>query len=213
MAESGHSFFPKYLSSERLLDDQGYISYLARGLVDEALAIARISLEERPDHLSTIFATAHVEARAGNYDRVRMLLEPLAEGAEDGQGSLFLRSGIHFWDPQIAAMDLALALLETGDREAGLELLSEVKTYYAFLRTEGLDHSMLSFQEARILALEGKTGEALSMLRQIIASGWRFWYLDGDPALRILQDSREFQSIVNDRTMLVEQEKNKLEKD
>jgi len=104
-------------------------------------------------------------------------------------------------------------LLETGDREAGLELLSEVKTYYAFLRTEGLDHSMLSFQEARILALEGKTGEALSMLRQIIASGWRFWYLDGDPALRILQDSREFQSIVNDRTMLVEQEKNKLETD
>ncbi len=200
-----------YDEAESLLDDQRYIAYLAQGRVEEALAIVRTSLEERPEHLSTIFAAAHTEARAGNYDRVRLLLEPHAEGAKNGEGSLFLQSGIHFWDPQIAAMDLAVALLETSDREAGLALLSEVRTYFAFLRSEGLQHPMLSFQEARILALEGRPNEALGVLRQIIAAGWRFWYLDGDPALRNLREGREFRSIVNDLNMLIEQERAKFE--
>lgn len=199
-----------YDEAESLLDDQRYIAYLAQGRVEEALAVVRTSLEERPENLSTIFAAAHTEARAGNYDRARMLLEPLAAGASTGEGPLFRRSGIHFWDPQIAAMDLVVALLETGDREAGLALLAEIRTYFAFLKSEGLEHSVLRFQEARILALEGREEEALAALRQIIAAGWRFWYLDGDPALGNLQDSREFRSIVNDRDMLVEQERAKL---
>ena len=199
-----------YDEAESLLDDQRYIAYLAQGRVEEALAVVRTSLEERPENLSTIFAAAHTETRAGNYDRARMLLEPLAEGASTGEGLLFRRSGIHFWDPQIAAMDLVVALLETGDREAGLALLAEIRTYFAFLKSEGLEHSVLRFQEARILALEGREEEALAALRQIIAAGWRFWYLDGDPALGNLQDSREFRSIINDRDMLVEQERAKL---
>lgn len=199
-----------YNEAESLLDDQRYIAYLAQGRVEEALAVVRTSLEERPENLSTIFAAAHTETRAGNYDRARMLLEPLAEGASTGEGLLFRRSGIHFWDPQIAAMDLVVALLETGDREAGLALLAEIRTYFAFLKSEGLEHSVLRFQEARILALEGREEEALAALRQIIAAGWRFWYLDGDPALGNLQDSREFRSIINDRDMLVEQERAKL---
>ncbi|MCZ6890411.1 MAG: hypothetical protein O7H39_18125, partial [Gammaproteobacteria bacterium] len=155
-------------------------------------------------------AAAHSEARAGNYDRVRILLDPLANGADTGGGSLFLRSGIHFWDPQIAATDLAVALLETGENEAGLELLAEVTDYFALLESQGLEHPMLGFQEARILALQGRSDEALVILRQIIAAGWRFWYLDGDPALNSIQDTRAFRTLVNDRDMLVEQERAKL---
>jgi tetratricopeptide (TPR) repeat protein len=197
--------------AESLLNDKRYIAYLAQGRVEEALAVVRTSLEERPEHRNTIFANAHTEARAGNYDRVRILLEPLAEEAENGKGELFLPSGIHFWDPQIAAMDLVVARLQTGDTEAGLALLAEVRTYFAFLRSEGLEHPMILFQEARMLALEERQDEALGVLRQIIAAGWRFWYLDGDPALKSLQDKREFRSIVSNRNMLVEQERAKLE--
>lgn len=201
-----------YVEAESLLGNQHYISYLAQGRVDEALAVVRTLLQERPEHMSTIFAAAHTEARAGNYDRVRHLLEPMAEGAEIGEGPLFLRSGIHFWDPQIAAMDLAVALLETGDNEDGFALLAEVRSYFAFLSSEGLKHPMLRFQEARILALEGRQEDALGALREIIAGGWRFWYLDGDPALKNLQESREFHSIIDDRGRLAEQERAKLEK-
>ena len=70
---------------------------------------------------------------------------------------------------------------------------------------------MLGFQEARILALEGKPDEALDVLRKIIAAGCRFWYLDGDPALNSLQNNREFRSIVNDLKMLVERERVEME--
>ena len=100
----------------------------------------------------------------------------------------------------------------TGDKEAGMALLSEIRSYFAILKSEGLEHPMLSFQEARILALEEKPDEALAVLRQIIAAGWRFWYLDGDPALRNLQENREFDSIVGDLKMLVERERIELEK-
>jgi len=200
-----------YEEAESLLGDQRYIAYLAQGRVEDALGVVRASLEERPGHLSTIFAAAHAEARAGNYDRVRLLLEPLAEGAETGEGPIFLRSGIHFWDPQIAAMDLAAALLETGDREAGLALLGEVKIYFAFLKSEGLEHPMLKFQNARILTLEGRRDQALADLRQVLAGGWRFWYMDGDPALKNLREDREFRSIVDDRNMFIERERAKLE--
>ena len=201
-----------YDEAESLLNGQRYIVYLAQERIEDALAVVRTSLEERPEHMPTIFAAAHTEARAGNYDRVRILLEPLAEEAENGEDELFLPSGIHFWDPQIAAMDLAVALLETSETAAGLALLAKVRTHFAFLRSEGLEHPMLQFQEARILALEGRQDEALVVLREIIAAGWRFWYLDGDPALKSMQKRREFRSIVNDRRMLVEQEKAKLEK-
>lgn len=37
------------------------------------------------------------------------------------------------------------------------------------------------------------------------------WYMEGDPALINLQDNREFRPIVNDRNMLVKQDRAKLE--
>ena len=69
---------------------------------------------------------------------------------------------------------------------------------------------MLNYQQARILALQGNHEEALRVLRSVIAAGWRFWYLDGDPALKSMWDNREFRSIVADRDMLVEQERARL---
>jgi len=93
----------------------------------------------------------------------------------------------------------------------GLALLSEVKKYYGFLRSEGLKHPILTYQEARILALEGNQEDALGALRNVIAAGWRFWYLDGDPALKSLHDNRGFRSIVSDKDMLVEKERARLE--
>jgi TolB-like protein/Tfp pilus assembly protein PilF len=200
-----------YEEAINLLGEQQFIAYLAQERVDEALAMVRALFEKRPEHQGTVFAAAHVEARAGNFDRVRLLLEPFAEGAENGDGPLFLRSGIHFWDPQIAAMDLVVALLQRDQTEAGLALLAQVRTYFDNLKSEGLDHPMLGFQEARILALEGKPDEALDVLRKIIAAGWRFWYLDGDPALNSLQNNREFRSIVNDLKTFVERERVEME--
>ena len=66
---------------------------------------------------------------------------------------------------------------------------------------------MLDYQQARILSLQGNADEAIRVLRRVIAGGWRFWHLDGDPALNNLQNMREFRSIVSDRDRLVDEER------
>jgi TolB-like protein/Tfp pilus assembly protein PilF len=197
--------------AESLLGEWAYIVFLAQNQIGEALSVAHAALDKHPEDFRSIAATARAESRAGNFNQARLLLEPLTEGHDPGTGPLFRPSGIHFWDPQIAAIDLVVALLEEGDREAGFKLLSEVKKYFDAKKAEGLDYAMLNYQQARILALEGNHEEALRGLRNVIAAGWRFWYLDGDPALKSLWDNREFRSIVADKDMLVEQERASLE--
>jgi len=199
-----------YDEAENLLGAQRHIAYLAQGRVEEALAVIDATLQERPEHMPTIIAAARTESRAGNFNKVRSLLEPLGEESKPGEGPLFMPYGIHFWNPQIPALDLAVAFLETGERESGLSLVSEARRHFSALIDEGVDHPMLRYQEARILALEGRHEEALQVLRQVIAAGWRFWYIDGDPALKTLQGSREFRSIVEDKNRLVDRERAKL---
>jgi len=201
-----------YDAAEELLADQRYVAYLAQGRLDDALAVTRETLARRPGHVNSIFEAAHAEAWAGNFTRVRELLEPLSEGADSGDGRLFLRSGIHFWDPQIAATDLAVALFETGETDAAKALLSQIKAYFDNLMAEGLDHPMLDFQQARIYALEGDTDQSLGILRQVVGAGWRFWYLEGDPALKNVRESLEFQSIVSEKDRLVEIERAEVER-
>jgi len=193
--------------AESLLGDWSYIAYLAENRIEDALSVVHAVLDEHPEDFRLIAATARAESRAGNFDQARRLLEPLAEGHDPGTGPLFRPSGIHFWDPQIAAVDLVVALLEEGDKLAGLELLSEVRKYFDAKKAEGLDYAMLNYQQARVLALEGHHGEALRVLRNVIAAGWRFWYLANDPAFKSMWDNLEFRSIVSDKDMLVEQER------
>jgi TolB-like protein/tetratricopeptide (TPR) repeat protein len=196
--------------AERLLGERAYIAYLAQNRIEEALSAVHAVLDGHPEDFRSVAAAARAELRAGNFDQARLLLEPLAEGHDSGTGPLFRPSGIHFWDPQIAAIDLAVAMLEEGDKEAGLELLSEVKKYFDAKKAEGLDYAMLNYQQARIFALEGNHEEALRVLRNVIAAGWRFWYLANDPALKSMWDNPEFSSIVADKDMLVEQERVRL---
>jgi len=197
----------EYAEAEALLADQRYIAYLAQGRIEDALAVTRETLRARPNHVNTLFEAAHAESWAGNFDKVKELLEPLSAGAESGEGQLFLRSGIHFWDPQIAATDLALARMQTGETEPALALLSQVSAYFDELRAEGLDHPMIDFQYARIHALRGDTNAALRILGEILAEGWRFWYLEGDPAFRGIRELDDFQAIVERKQALVQAER------
>lgn len=199
-----------YDEAEQLLGEQRYSVYLAQGRIEEALEAARAVLVERPTDSPTIIATARTEMRAGNFDRAQALLEPLHDASEPGVGPLYEPLNKLHWDPQVAGLDLATALLQNGNREAGLELLKDVKNHFALLQADGFSNPMLSYQEARVLALEGNLENALEVLRKTVAAGFRSWSLDEDPALRNLWEHREFQSIIGDRDRLVEQERIKL---
>lgn len=199
-----------YDDAETLLGEQRYTVYMAQGRIEEALELVRATLAERPANSPTIIATARAELRAGNSEQAQTLLEPLLEASEPGLGPLYEPLNLLHWDPQIAALDLAMALLQNGENEIGLELLGNVRNHFELLQADGYANPMISYQEARILALEGNLEDSLALLRQTIAAGFRFWYLEGDPALRNLWDNREFQSIIGDRSRLVEQQRDRL---
>lgn len=205
MVDLGH-----YDEAESLLGEQRYTAYMAQGRMKEALDLVRATLQERPEDSRTIIATARTELMAGNFDRAQVLLEPLLDVTEAGAGPLFEPMSQIFWDPQVAALDLVVARLQNGHREAGLQLLADVRNHFTRLQSEGFTNSILSYQWVRVLALEGDFEEALAALRKTVAAGFRPWYLQADPALRPLWENREFQSIAGDMNRLVEIEKGKL---
>ena len=162
-----------YEEAEALLGEQRYAVYMAQGRMDEALALIHAELAERPADSRIIIATARTEMRAGNLDLTQALLEPLQVANEPGAGPLFGSLNPIFWDPQVAALDLAVALLQNGDKEAGIQLLGEVRDHFERLQADGFASPMLSYQEARILAVEGDLENALAVLRKTIAAGFR----------------------------------------
>ncbi len=183
--------------AEPLLQGLAHLVHLASGMPDEAVAAADRQYRGNPSLISAV-ALAKTEARAGNYERARALLEPFADGADRGEGMLFQRSGIYFWDPQIAALELSLARLRTGDTAGGNRLLDEVREYYAFLEGEGFDHPLIDYQKARLMALRGEADQALLLLRRAVDNGWRSWKTRDEPAFATIRSLPAFDLLLND---------------
>ena len=130
-----------------------------------------------------------------------------SEGSDEGKGSLFARSGIHFWDPSIGAFYLAIARAETGNTRGADQLLGQIDNYYQHLLAVGLNQPGILYQLARIKALEGETEDALALLWRAVDGGWRFWYTGDDPAFKNLNGQPEFEAIVEEIDALVDVER------
>jgi tetratricopeptide (TPR) repeat protein len=99
-----------------------------------------------------------------------------------------------------AAIDLALVLQQTGEREKADELLDQC---HDFIR----DRPRLGWgggywiSDVLILALKGEKTEALTALRHGVDEGWRslwWYYLRHDPNLDSIRGEPEFQRIVSE---------------
>jgi tetratricopeptide (TPR) repeat protein len=95
-----------------------------------------------------------------------------------------------------SATDVALLLQNQGDGEEARLLLDR---NLAFVRTiPRLGNTGYSINDARILAVQGNSKEALAALRQAIHAGWRVSWrsLPYDPTLVSLLDEPEFRAII-----------------
>jgi len=95
------------------------------------------------------------------------------------------------------AIDLALVLLETGERERADLLLDRALEQVQTLQRLGQQGYMIA--DVQIHALRGNEQKALSALRQAIDEGWRhlWWYhLKHNPNLESLHDEPEYQAMV-----------------
>ena len=99
------------------------------------------------------------------------------------------------------AIDLARVLQETGDIERAALLLDRSMTFIETGEITRLGFDGYGIADVQIHALRGDQKRALAALRKAIDQGWRgFWwfYLKNNPNLELLQDSDEFQAMVQE---------------
>jgi tetratricopeptide (TPR) repeat protein len=97
------------------------------------------------------------------------------------------------------AIDLALVLIRTGERERA-DLLLDRSLEYIKTIPRLSDHGY-GIADVQIYALRGDKRKALSALRQAIDEKWRamwWYYLKQDPTLESLHDEPEFQAMVEE---------------
>jgi len=98
-----------------------------------------------------------------------------------------------------AAINLALILSATGERDRADLLLESSLAFIETIQRLGFEGSWIS--DVQIYALQGRTAEALGALREAIDSGWRslwWYYLKHDRNLDSIRNEPEFQAMVKE---------------
>jgi TolB-like protein/Tfp pilus assembly protein PilF len=133
------------------------------------------------------------ELAAGRYREARALYEPLfPELLSERDPEVDLRN-------YRAALDLALILFRTGERERAERLLE--RSVESIQKRPRLGFFGSGIADVQLYALRGERQKALSALRQAIDAGWRrdWWYwLQKKPDLEPLHDEPEFQAMLEE---------------
>jgi tetratricopeptide (TPR) repeat protein len=99
-----------------------------------------------------------------------------------------------------AAVDLALVLHETGEKERAAELLRRADAWV--MTSERLGRFGYGLADVQIRLLRGQQDEALELLREAERSGWRgpYWkyHRDFDPVLAPIRNHPEFKAVFDD---------------
>ncbi len=95
-----------------------------------------------------------------------------------------------------AAVDLALVLMETGERDQAERLLTRAEPIARAFPRSGLPYAL---SDVKILALRGDSDAAVEQLNASIDAGWRaYWwvFLEHDPTLAVLREDPAFAAAV-----------------
>ena len=97
-----------------------------------------------------------------------------------------------------AAIDLVLVLQKTGERAKANDLLDQCRDFIRERPRLGWWGGYW-ISDVQILALQGKSSEAIAALREAVDEGWRslwWYYLKLDPNLELIRGEPAFQAIV-----------------
>jgi TolB-like protein/Tfp pilus assembly protein PilF len=198
-----------------LMDDAGSKRWIERGRgendandLNEAAAIRRLYLGDAPGAVSvaerfwklepqarwSLALLRNADLQAGR-DRIarRRYAEAFPEWFTEGRPTVI---DLHYG----AAIDLALVLQSTGERDRARQLLDASEL--VIQRIPRLGYFGYGLDDARMHAIRGDEAKALSALREAENSGWRgpFWryYRDFDPNLALIRNEPEFKAIFAD---------------
>jgi TolB-like protein/thioredoxin-like negative regulator of GroEL len=180
--------------AEQWLDADRDLVLLAQGRTSEALAEARRRFAADPGNPERIFALADAEAAAGRPQAAIDLLVPFEARSRDGQGPLYGRSPL-----AMPALTLAAARLAANDAAGARPLLEGARAWVKRQRALGFEDPRFAYLDARIDALDGKPGDAISALRRALSQRFAGVSVVGwDPALASLRDLPDYRALVAD---------------
>jgi tetratricopeptide (TPR) repeat protein len=167
--------------------------HLYRGEPDKALAFARQSFAVDPRRSGALELLRDSDLAVGNRPAARALYakafpELLAAAPPKING---LNYG--------TAVDLAVVLQKTGERDRANELLDRSEQFIRTIPRMGTNGYGIT--DVEIYALRGQRREALTALRQAEKDGWRSswrYARDFDPALASIRDTPEFKAVFAD---------------
>jgi TolB-like protein/tetratricopeptide (TPR) repeat protein len=166
---------------------------LYRGDEDAALHHGRKAFAIWPYDEDVLSLLRDRELAAGRYREARALYEPLfPELLSERDPKVDLRN-------YRVALDLALILSRTGERERAERLLE--RSVEPIQKRPRLGYYGSGIADVQLYALRGERQKALSALRQAIDEGWRreWWYwLQKKPDLEPLHDAPEFQAMLEE---------------
>ena len=173
-----------------------HILHTFRGEGDQAMRYAQEVLNSNPKEWDGRVAAAYLRDRdlqAGRYAQARARYESaFPELLNDNEPEI---DGTNYG----AAINLALILSATGERERAELLLESSLAFIETIQRLGFAGSWIS--DVQIYALRGRTAEALAALREAIDAGWRslwWYYLNHDKNLDSIRDEPEFQAMVKE---------------
>ena len=178
-----------------LLDD----ALLFQGRKDDALKVARMQIDARPDYpggqgayVSTLYLAGEFEELVAYYENTW--------GSLDNLQRAFSRPPY---------LNLALPLIEA-EHPDGLKMIEAARERVDEERGWGRDNVGLDLRESKLLVFEGKNQEALNMLESAFLKGTRSFYMIIDPGYAPLYDSPEYQILIGKLANAINRERSKI---
>jgi tetratricopeptide (TPR) repeat protein len=160
-----------------------------RGEEAQALQLARLLLVTAPGNNASLVTLV-------NYGRFNEALETVAPAHPE----LSCEAGLLVTPNNVfPAMNLSLALQETGERECADQMLNKILLQLQEMPRRGF--RSYGFLDVEVHARQGETQQALDALRSAIDEGWRrTWWaqLEGSPHMYSLLEVPEFKAMMTE---------------
>ncbi len=168
---------------------------------DDALAAVKPLVAGEPTN-EVRDAVAAIHFERGDMQACLAALQHYVDRTEGNRGDLFEDAR----SPR--AFLLIAALQNSGDNAAARQWQDRLWERHRMLRKAGNDGDTVIYTEVKLHTIDGETGEALRLLRELVDRQWILVEPERDIIIRRLEDNPAFQQIVADHKRTKDRQRN-----
>jgi len=191
----------EYAEAARLGGAGDYWFLATKGEWDEAVRVARGTLQARPNSAIANSDVAEVLYRAGRFEEALALYERALELSPEGRPILA-------WGPYYM-IQLAVTRRRTGDEQGAREAAEMIRQLVAENSAEG-SHQEYDLNLAMLAAFDHDAAGAIAALRSAVLRGLTWKVILDDPVFDYLQENPEFIALRQELDEILAREREKI---